>query len=90
MVNRLVIAKAASRIFVLLLGVVLLGGSFYWFQWRPSEAKAQCSALSKHEVTQASKVLQPNEDGKISREDVDYLVKLQEQIYQFCLRERGL
>jgi hypothetical protein len=68
----------------------MLGGGFYWFQLRPSTIKTACSAKSQHEVTEASKSFAPDENGRIAREDIEHLFKLQEQIYQFCLREQGL
>lgn len=47
-----------SRTHILILAALIIGGSFYWFQWRPMEIKKGCSWIEKHteaipEVTQA-------------------------------------
>jgi len=47
-----------GRMRVLILVCLILGGSFYWFQYRPMEIKKECSWIEKHteaipEVTQA-------------------------------------
>lgn len=90
MVNKLFDRRLSPRTFIILLAFLAFGGSFYWFQLRPSTIKTMCSAKSQHEVTEASKSFAPDENGRIAREDIEHLFKLQEQLYQFCLREQGL
>jgi len=59
---------------------ILLGGTFYWFQWRPTEIKRECFRKSdevKNLMIKAQK----------SGEQIDYTVNY---IYKNCLRAYGL
>ena len=60
--------------------ILISGGAFYWFQWRPTEIKKECFRRSdevKNLMIKAQK----------SGEQIDYTVNY---IYKNCLRENGI
>ena len=36
-----------SKIILVLAIAVLLGGAFYWFQWRPAQIRKECSEVCR-------------------------------------------
>ena len=39
-----------SKIILVVIVVALLGGVFYWFQWRPTKIKERCSAEAHFDI----------------------------------------
>lgn len=61
--------------------VFILGGVFYWYEWRPAQIKAECSdkyLVEKHGI--AGRALSKVSDDPEKRE----------QDYESCLRANGL
>lgn len=56
--------------------LILFGGMFYWFQWRPSQIVKQCD---KEAVEKARSV-----------DDGNQAIKWYDVRYKSCLREKGL
>jgi hypothetical protein len=59
--------------------VLFIGGSFYWFQWRPSIIRKDCYDTAREE---AIKKLD-REDKKFNGDDYD-------TYYKWCLEKNGL
>jgi len=59
---------------IILLAIVLLGGAFYWYGYRPSQIKKDCYSSSIHMAAQR---------GNSGSEDYD-------TFYKWCLDEAGL
>lgn len=72
--------KRMSRIFrllIALIGIGLLSGWFYWFEWRPSRIRAFCSKEAVKSVTDKTNSL-------------DDLTEGYNMIYRLCMRSKGL
>ena len=63
-----------------LVAIFLSVGWFYWFQWRPSEIRKECSQVREEYLDRIS------EDGKIYQSDI----KFAEFRYERCLNDKGL
>jgi len=37
-----------AKIILGIVGVALIGGAFYWFQWRPSQIRKECQFVATH------------------------------------------
>lgn len=67
---------------------ILIIGLFYWFQWRPSEIRKECSKysipgyLSSRVLSDQSEQYQSYLSSRISSD--------RSEQYQKCLHERGL
>lgn len=71
-----------SKIILIVVILAVLGGAFYWFQWRPSEIRKECaksSELSGFTGLGLSKYLPENQKQEIVESE-----------YKNCLREHGL
>jgi len=55
--------------------ILIVGGAFYWFQWRPNEIRKKC-ALESYYPLSLSKQFQSDSE--------------KEQSYKACLRIHGL
>jgi len=69
---------------LIVLGVAILAGWFYWYQWKPSEIRKECNSIAKKEEQEHTRESWVNfevyiEDGH------DY-----DTTYTRCLRENGL
>ena len=62
--------------FIILVVLIVLGFTFYWYEWRPSTISKQCNAIA---VEKTKKSI-----GASSAE-ITY-----NMIYKSCLREKGL
>lgn len=66
----------------LLLVVLLIVGWFYWFQFRPSEIRKECSAYAKEKLNRAF-----DENSVKSANEADTLYDL---YFKYCTDEKGL
>lgn len=66
-----------SILIVILLVLVLAGGWFYWFQWRPAKARSYCAywALNK---------------AKEGDDQRYYQFDVYDEYFDRCMREKGL
>jgi hypothetical protein len=69
---------------------VLVLGTFYWFQWRPSEIRKKCLKISKEVYGQAVDVADEDGDGKIKVSEIERYQKWADRKYDNCLHEEGL
>ena len=63
-----------NKIILILVILGLVGGWFYWYQWRPVQIRKEC-------LEEVNKRI--DEPGEIS-------VKKAENVYGFCLMEHGM
>lgn len=61
---------------IIVIILILSGGYFYWFQWRPSQIAKECN---KEAVEKAKEV-----------KDGSQAIKIYDICYKSCLREKGL
>jgi hypothetical protein len=54
---------------------LLIGGSFYWFQWRPSQIRKDCQFVASHSLEGIGRL---------------YGSQTEEERYKDCLRQHGL
>ena len=40
------VVNVMKKVLVILMGILLFGGLFYWFQWRPSEIRKECDQIA--------------------------------------------
>mgnify|MGYP001612820396 CR=1 FL=1 len=66
---------------IILIIIIILGGTFYWFQWRPSQIIQGCFR-QKQETREAYSDLRSVSDEKVE--------EYAEMRYQDCLRRHGL
>jgi len=67
------------KVSFLLILVIVIGGFFYWFQWRPTQIKKECQRKIE------------NHDGELSKNAIRSRLLYEEgDIYDFCLRQQGL
>ena len=67
-------AKLKQNWLIILIVLIIAGGLFYWFQWRPAEARKECNK-------------QAIEKAKVATENQQTYYDV---TYQTCLRKRGL
>jgi hypothetical protein len=63
---------------IIMLGLLILGGAFYWYEYKPSKIKQQCSAEARFDQRA---ILEPN-DSK--RQEVINMY------YEDCLMRFGI
>lgn len=83
-----------SKLFYLIIGLLLIAGAFYWFQYRPTKIRADCSKIAAENAQEKLKYeadkpgWQEVEEEAAARgmfRQSDYLIYLSR-----CLDERGL
>ncbi len=67
-----------SKIILVVIILAVLGGAFYWFQWRPTQIRKECSKYNSEEIIKA----------RIDKSS--FLSPSMFQTYEDCLREHGL
>lgn len=72
------IKENKKKLFVALMGLSLLAGWFYWFQWRPVEIRSNCHRWI---VDLPGEVEGLRSDGQI---------KSYNALFDRCLHEKGL
>ena len=65
---------------ILIIILILLSGSFYWFSWKPTEMRKKCFQESDNVKTLMIK-------ARKSDEEINYIV---DSIYEDCLKSHGL
>ena len=45
------IMKATEQYKIIVLILVILGVAFYWYEWRPSQIRMECSEIAKDKTT---------------------------------------
>ena len=63
----------------IILGTIILlifGGAFYWFQWRPTQIRKECSKYDSEKVIESGRYISIFDRAK--------------KTYEACLREHGL
>jgi hypothetical protein len=93
------ILKILRRIHPLVwVGLVLLTGWFYWFEWRPTAIKKVCNTQAEGKAEdlvrkkyEIAKDYTPQKDSyyRIMNKRL-FLMDDYEEYYKSCLRERGL
>jgi uncharacterized protein HemX len=81
--------RVLSRSILIIVALTLVLGVFYWFSYRPSVIKKECTQRARHDANEVAK-LYDDDVNKISRDEVQALTQLQARIYEFCLHENGL
>ena len=66
-------------IILVVLGILILAGWFYWFQWRPSQIAKYCNSWASDESGSSNNAY----NLQLVREGY-------EKLYQKCLREQGV
>lgn len=67
---------------VLLVVIVILGGSFYWYSYRPSSIVRKCSLEATERAIKAY--------GGVGEEKGKFLEKIRDTYYGWCLQKNGL
>ena len=67
------------------MGLVLLAGWFYWFQWRPISIRRECYKLSMEKAKNEWKRENPNRFEETLYYPDDY-----DSYYDKCLNRKGL
>lgn len=67
--------------------VVILGASFYWFQFRPTQIRKNCWNRIENIKTGEIKNSKFNKEGVLAQFGVSDAVDI---LYKDCLREKGL
>ncbi len=88
---------------LIILGIILFTGVFYWFQWRPSEIKKDCAKkaqnyyISKFNSEDSMETqLDPNNDNAINDDGIlplwriDRISEDKKTFYTQCLTGEGL
>lgn len=70
--------------YIIIVTLLVIGGAFYWFQYRPSQIKKECSSSSSEKMNQTHREFHTT----TSIEEVKKIVY--ELEYGKCLNERGL
>jgi hypothetical protein len=65
--------------FIILIVILLLGFSFYWFEWRPAQIRKECNI----------KALQQTDEGKGLFKNTE-AITFYNFTYALCLHEKGL
>ena len=73
------IPKTDSKAFVISIVFLIVLGLYFWFEWRPSNIKKECSYIAKEKAIEKG----GRTDGKYRDED-------REVYYKWCILERGL
>lgn len=78
------IKENKKKVFLMLSGLLLLAGWFYWFQWRPAQIRNSCDRIAWDDAI--SKTYDPY--WKNYREELDQ--KEYDWKYTQCLHSKGL
>lgn len=73
----------------LILSALLIAGWFYWFQYRPTQIRQECSR-ERAEISEEVKNKAEEDGVSLSREDTLYFTKRLDSKYTVCLHSRGL
>ncbi|GAG29038.1 unnamed protein product [marine sediment metagenome] len=85
------IKENKKKLCLILLGLLLLAGWFYWFQWRPTKIRSYCHNRANEKATLTSKksdlldALYPPEESENKISTKDYIF-----LYDACLHQKGL
>ncbi len=86
----MILRKTTMKLSLVLIGLLLLTGWFYWFQWRPSEIRKECYIYATEEATKG------NEGGDLliydylSKKDVASKDGDYKSYFTECLMKNGL
>lgn len=69
--------------------ILLTIGWFYWFQYRPSKIRQECSR-ERAKIANGVNDSAEKENVSLSREDNLYLIKRLDNRYSVCLHSKGL
>ncbi len=76
---------------IILLAVIIVGGSFYWYEWRPSYVRKDCYSQSNKDAKDAmKKKAELSAEYKEAAEGGFYSKNDAEVYYKQCLRSHGL
>ena len=73
--------KILFKVVVIFVVLLVLGGVFYWYEWRPTQIRKECQW--KTENTEYRDVLEKRIQLKLGGTE-------ENDLYQICLREHGL
>lgn len=79
-----------------IIGLLLITGWFYWFQYRPANIRSQCYSSSRESAIKLAKLKidiapgEPTEQDKVFIENKLFNKDVQEDYYQDCLHKHGL
>ncbi len=59
-----------------LIGIAIAAGAFWWYEWRPHEARQECLAIANAQM----------KDSPVSVENADAI----RVYYEMCLHARGI
>lgn len=80
------LTKKNKNVLLTIVGVAIIaGGLFYWFQWRPSEIRKECSKIALDGAIKEHKSDYPYE----TRTGI-YSNKAYNSYYDICLQRKGL
>jgi len=76
---------------LIVLAVIVLGGTFYWYEYRPSQIKKECFTTAQEK---AKKLLKTKAElSSEYKEEVERDLYLKDDLdfyYKNCLRKKGL
>lgn len=68
--------------YIIILTLIILGGVFYWFEFRPSNIRSSCALWARDKAVKENEA----ETG----DNKSYQTKAYDDYYKRCLREKGL
>lgn len=83
-IKEILIKLNNRKLIITILLILIVGSSFYWFQFRPSKIYSNCHKASEKLAKISYKNDHPyNEDGVYLKDDYEF-------IYKQCLRLKGI
>lgn len=73
----------SNRLLALVLFISILGGWFYWFQYRPTQIVKTCNSIVEGRYGEVM-------ISALGTEHLDTVLTLKKEAYKSCLRERGI
>ncbi|PIP31957.1 hypothetical protein COX24_00880 [bacterium (Candidatus Gribaldobacteria) CG23_combo_of_CG06-09_8_20_14_all_37_87_8] len=69
------------RIILLIIVLAVLGGVFYWYEWRPSQIRIRCNDSAFNSSMASTDASSYTQNGRM---------ELKDKFYKDCLRYEGL
>ena len=76
---------------LLAVGLILIVGSFYWYEIRPIEIRKKCASVAEKYSQKFQKdTAEIRKPEGLTREDILPIIKLKKLKYETCQNEHGL
>lgn len=76
----------ATQLFLIIAVVLILGGSFYWFQVRPERKRAECLRDAQEAYLQTWNEWDKDKDGRLLTSDADKLGEIKYDNIDRCIK----